>query len=465
MILEEICNSSVYENNAFYLLGLTVDATSRTIRRRQEDLIDGLSEMGAKAWEGEFDKYLLGNVSAPKIDDAKELFDRLKDPEYFVTEMFFWFWPQKRSDDQAVDAIIRGERDAAVRTWYADMGKPGIRGIVARHNLAVALHYYAIDGEKLLRSGTCKAPDYLRMVDQYWRSSFELWENLEEDDGFWDVFAGKVQALNDPRLDEGFVESFRERFPVCFDNINADFMVAYARSKDMKSAKRHFDYMVATMSDVDDVEETMERCFKPMVDKVRVLIGQCGSVKEPKKVLAACRELLKGSEDLVAIFKALVPKGNSYTKEILNEIVAMVDSRLPAYSRETGDYEPCLQITRELLSIAATPLVAGKIQDAIKEWDDLVKQDREMNTCCVCGRYQKGIGKKTVKMYGQLRADPLVYGRVEWNTRTISNVPVCSSCSSKFTPKLARNFTPVKLSLSQGWKFGERPSQREIDAV
>ncbi len=466
MILDEICNARVYDNNAFYVLGLSVDTPSRKIRRRQEDLVEGVALMGEKAWLNEFDKYLLGDCVAPQVEAAKNLFERLKDPEYFATEMFFWFWPQEGQPDPAVEAIVNGERGTAVRLWLADKDKSGERGIIARHNLAVILHFYAIDGENYICShkGDVDA-GFFRAVDQYWKSSFAIWEELVDDDMFWEVFSDRVEKLNDPRLDFKFIDSFRERFPICFDNVNAEFLVAYAHAGKLREAKRHLDYMASTMSDADDIEETMERAFKPMADGVRTLIKQCESVKEPKKILNACREVLKGSQNLVSIFKALVPKGNAYTNGLLNEIVTTIANQLPAYSRETGDYEPCLKITRELLPLASTPLMEDRIRESIGVLEDLVRQDREECTCCVCGRYQKGIGTKTVKLYNNVHADPTRYGRVAWTTRTISNVPVCSSCSLKFEPHHASKFTPVKDSLSQGWKIGDGPTQSEMDAV
>lgn len=464
MILDEICNAKVYDSNAFYVLGLTVDMTSRKIRRRQEDVVEGCALMGDEAWQKEFDRYLLGDSVAPKVEMAKSLFERLKDPEYFATEMFFWFWPQSGQADPAIEAIVNGERDTAVRLWQTDMNKMGERGIVARHNLAIALHFYAIDGENYIRSHESGVDaEYFKAVDQYWKSSFDLWEDIVADDLFWDVFAERVEELNDPRLDGEFIDSFRERFPICFDNINADFLVAYASAGKLSEAKRHFDYMAATMSGADDVAETMERAFKPMVDKVRTLIKQCENTKEPKKILVACRGLLNGSMNLVSIFKKLVPSGNSFTRGVLNEIVTTIDGHLPAYSRETGDYESCLNLTKELLPIAATPLQMEKIQKSIKEWENLVREARERSTCCVCGRYQKNIGTKTVKMYNDVRESPTIPGRIEWLTRTISNVPVCASCSGKYTYEHARKFGPVKESLAEGWKLGDKPSQYEID--
>ena len=104
-----------------------------------------------------------------------------------------------------------------------------------------------------------------------------------------------------------------------------------------------------------------------------------------------------------------------------------------------------------------------KIQKSIKEWENLVREARERSTCCVCGRYQKNIGTKTVKMYNDVRESPTIPGRIEWLTRTISNVPVCASCSEKYTYEHARKFGPVKESLAEGWKLGDKPSQYEID--
>jgi len=471
MVLDEICNAKVYSANAFYVLGLPVNVNSRKIRRREEDLIDGLGSMGGDAWSAEFDKYLLGYHDAPKVDAARTLIERLKsDPEYFATEMFFWFWPQSGGQDPAVDAIMAGERDKAVCCWRADCSKPGARGVIARHNLAVILHLYAVDGEEYIQSTSGEVgADYFKAVDQFWKESFSFWEEIVDADEFWDVYAGRVEELNDPRLDERFIEEFRERLPICFDNINADFMIAYAKAGKTDEAKRHFDYMVSTMSGADDVEETLSRAFKPMSDKVRILIKKCNGVKEPKKVLEACQEVLTSSRPLVSILRALVPDGNAFTNGIINEIVTLIDNRLPAYSRETGDYEPCLRLTKELLAIVATPMMKEKIQKSIKEWEDLVRQAREENTCCVCGKFQKGMSTKPLKLYCDVSADPTMYGRVQWRTRTLQ-VPVCSSCSGKLgvitsLGSYAKKLSIVKQSISEGWKIGEKPSQKELDAV
>jgi hypothetical protein len=57
-----------------------------------------------------------------------------------------------------------------------------------------------------------------------------------------------------------------------------------------------------------------------------------------------------------------------------------------------------------------------------------------------------------------------MYGRYEFRTRTIE-VPVCSSCSWKFQDYHSKSYGPVKQSLSEGWKFGEKPEQSELDKL
>ncbi len=468
MVLEEICNADVYHLNAFYLLGISVDTTSKKIRRRQEDL-DGFSEMGQKSWDKEFDKYLLGNASAPKSDKTRSLSDRLKeDPEFFVTEMFFWFWPLTKTNDPALTAIASGRRDEAVSLWRESMNRTGDVGLIARHNLAIALHYYAIDGEKDLQSHNYgESSEYRSLIDGFWKASFNLWEDLSDDDSFWDLFSERVAQLNDPRLDEVFIDSFREKFPVCFDNINADFLIRYVDADNMSAAKRHLDYITSTMSGLDDVEDTIALAFKPMVDKVRVLIKKCQNAEKPQEVITECEGIVAKSQKLISALQKLVPEGNSFTINILNDIVSTVDNKLPCYSRETGDYKRCLTLTKKLLPIAATPLMKEKITKAIEEWQDLIAKDKEAGTCVVCGKY---IGKKIhleeVKLHRDVRRDPTMYGRYEWRTRTVK-VPVCDSCVKTFKSAnhYASKFSAVDKSILDGWKIGEKPSQSEIDAL
>lgn len=466
MVLDDICNSSVYDANPFYLTCLPITATSREIRRRREDLIDGVSVMGEGALRKEFEKYLLGNCVPPKVREISDSFEKLKNPEYYATVMFFWFWPRNVNRDEAIDFMLAGERDKAVRLWRSDLMKSDERGMIAKHNLAIALHYYAIDGEKhLIEMKGDGVQQYLSIVNGYWQSAFAIWDELYNDDFFWDVYAGLLAKLNDPRLGDKFLLEFRARFPIAFDNINASFLLEYAQKGRLDDAKRHFNYMVSTMSGDDDIDETLERALKPLKDKVSVLIKRCQNESKPSQVFIECKKLLEESKGFVALLKYLIPKGNNYTNSIFNEIVSTIDRRLPVYSRETSDFESCLKLEKELLDIVASPLQREKILEAIKEWEELVKRKRAANTCCVCGKWLKDIGRRSVDLHRDVRRDPFDRNRIVWSIRTFENVPVCSGCDHLFKQENAVSYPPVKDAIDDGWVFGDKPTEMERFSV
>lgn len=475
MVLEDICNADVYHKNAFYLLGLNVNAAPRKIRRRHEDLMDGALAMGESAWNSAFDKYLLGRLSAPSSEDVEGLFEKLKDPEFYATELFFWFWPQDEENDIALAYIEKGERDAAIRIWMKDVNREGEVGIIARHNLAVALHYYAIDGEKMLMELATSKREVdsiddeealCQLVDNYWKAAFKFWDELVDDYDFWELYSQKVYDLNDPRLDDIFIEDFRSKFAICFDGINASFLVDYVCADHMFQAKRHLEYMISTMSDEDDIGETLENAFQPMAEKVKILIRKCDAISDHQLVVSACEDLLKGSAQYVKALTTLFPKESLYAKNAINDIVTAIENKLPLYGRETGDYKTCLDITRRLLKMAATPMKAERIKKTIEQLEILVKKEREKGTCIVCGKFiGRNISTKEVKLYSDLKLDPSNPNRYVYQTLSI-HVPVCSICSIVgFKEGDAKKFSQVKDAVAEGWKIGAKPTQAEIDRL
>ena len=89
-MLDRVCNSKVYHQNAYYLLGLVVGMSGRKVKRRIEDL-QSAGEMGAADWVYAYDRFLLGSVVAPDKELFDDLVERMKDPEFALTQAFFWF--------------------------------------------------------------------------------------------------------------------------------------------------------------------------------------------------------------------------------------------------------------------------------------------------------------------------------------------------------------------------------------
>lgn len=466
MLLNTICNSKVYHENTYYLLGLQVGMTGRKMKRRIEDL-ETANEMGEADWTRAYDQFLLGSASAPSKERFDELAERIKDPEFAVTEAFFWFWPTNESSDPALEAIANGDRASAANIWRGLAKKSSREATIARHNLAILLHYYAIDAENQYLAGRVvkSEKDFLVCLDRFWHSAFEYWEALVDDDDFWDAFADRVKAVDDPRLGSSFVEEFRRQFPISFDNINADFMVAYARSGKFEDAKRHFKYMCETMSDSDDVDETLKSAFKPQIDKLNLQIKHCKESKNDADGLKDVQSVLNASKDLFKIFEFLLPPKNRMYVDLRNDI-ASCRTRLILYVKKSEDFEGALLVSKDLLGLAIAEGLKSEIRKDIAWFEDVINKRREADTCWYCKTYRKGTPKRAVKMYADVLPDPDradVLG-VKYSIRTIQ-VPVCSKCSSKFSEWNVHEYPPIKRSLADGWKVGSGPSDAEIQAV
>ena len=465
MLLDQLCNSKVYHQNAYYLLGLSVGMTGRKIKRRIEDL-QGASEMGTSDWERAYDKFLLGTVVAPSKELFDDLAERMKDPEFALTEAFFWFWPFGDGVDTAIAAISEGDRTTAFECWRRLSTKSTKESVIARHNLAILFHFYAIDAENQRLSCVANTGTsiYLNIIDKYWRTAFSYWEDLVDDDDFWDVFAIQVKDIDDPRLGPNFVEEFRRQFPVSFDNINADFLIDYARAGKLDEAKRHFVYMTETMSGSDDVDETLRSAFKPQVDKLQLLIRNCRESKVEKDGLKDVQLVLDGSKRLFQIFRFLLPPENRMSKDLMNDVAKVCHDRLPSYANTTEDFEGARVIEKQLLTLATATRLKNAIETAIKQLDEIIKNRRNADTCWYCKTYKKNTPKKVVKMYGDLAPDLAQFGRVTYSTNQI-RVPVCSNCNYRFSNSSIRDYPPIKRLLAAGWKIGEIPTNAEIDAV
>lgn len=465
MLLNNLCNSQVYHQNAFYLLGINVNMSGRQLKRRIED-IRSAGEMGEVEWNREYDSITLGSQVAPPRELFDELIERIKDPEYFITESFFWFWPVEDGGDVAIEAISKGNREKAYNAWRELSNKSTVSALVAKHNLAVLFHYYAIDAENQRLQGYdgTDSKIYADIVDRYWRTSFSYWEMLVDDDEFWDVFADRVRAIDDPRLGQDFIADFRVQFPISFDNINADYLVAYAKAGRFEDARRHFVYMTETMSGSDDVDETLNAAFKPQIDKLQIQIRHCRDSKVAEDGLKDVQAVLEGSKELFRIFGFLLPPENRMRRDLMNDVAKTCHGRLPSYANKTDDFESALLVERDLLPLASTSSLQNAIKDAISKLEEIVKDKRDADTCWYCKTYRKGTPKRTVKLYGNVTPDFSQIGRVTYSTRQI-HVLVCDNCNYRFTTMTCKDYPPIKMSLDNGWKLGDGPSDAEIDAV
>ncbi len=127
------CTQFVYAHNAFRITGLFVDASTRDLKRRVDDL-----KAAAENNDDEDEHtHAFALQPTPTIDKIREAAQRLQEPELRVIEEFFWFWPldwEHDGSDEALMALRNGNKDAAFKIWSEAMDddiEPD--SIVAKH--------------------------------------------------------------------------------------------------------------------------------------------------------------------------------------------------------------------------------------------------------------------------------------------------------------------------------------------
>lgn len=469
-ILSLMCNEGVYRRNAFHILGLQTNASARDIRHRKEDL-DSANELGRQSWSKEFSHWLSAS-EIPSYPQVSEAFEFIEDPANRVVSEFFWVWPTGEKDS-AVKDFLAGRRDVAIKAWLDDSRSYGRRRSVALHNLAVVYHALAIEGELATISGVIDLAESCKTIE-YWRKCFAYWEEIADDDDFWDLYEQRMRELDDPRLTSGFIRRIRQEFPIAFDDINARIAFLYAKQGNQRDARRHVEYMKKTMSDIDDVTQSLDKLFEPLENQIaRVVTGCRARVAKNAEEGASCvEEVLDASADIVMAAEYLLDITNARRQRILSDIFESCNSFLVAFGNQTKKWDICLRLNNRLMPLACTQALQDRVTQNQKIIQENFDQQKLDSICAGCGRRdgQKRliggvvrVGKQKVKLYGNVRRNYESFGGVTYSTLEI-DVPCCDKCKPLKREQLLESKALSRV-IQEGFSIGNEPTKSVMRKV
>lgn len=434
--MTDYCNAKVYATNPFHILGLSAFANGREIRRRKEDL-DSACAMGASSWKDEF-KHLLGNTPVPGVDTVAAAFRRIENPQQRIVDEFFWFWPIEGRDDEAFDALSEGKKTTAEKIWKREEKSGNIRrAVIAKHNLAVYNHFYAIDSEwQFIESGSDKDGDavaYTAMLG-YWKDALVRWEDLADDEDFWDVVKERVPAIGDNRLTTGYIRRMRDEFPVAFDRINGDLAVEYAKLPNHhEDTERHLQYMNESHQGLDDVQATLDAIFDPIKREVDLLIREANRVRNatPHSALSAARTLLKNTEGVRKMADEMLGSDSEIRTKIYDKIASECNFCQVAYGNKTKQWEECMKFLKDVIPLACDDELKDVMNKNLKVVTENFEDYKRDNYCWFCQQHlaDPSLAIK-IKMYGDVQIQTQMFSsqyRATWRNITVS-VPRCKCC-------------------------------------
>ena len=434
--MTDVCNAKVYAMNPFHLLGLSPFSNSKSIRRRKEDF-ESAEAMGTTGWKDEF-KHLLGNTQVPSPEMVAAAFRRIEDPQQRLVDEFFWFWPIDERDDEALDALQEGKKTVAEKLWKkVEKSRDIRRAVIAKHNVAVYYHFYAIDCEwQFIENdmGEADSPDDHAKMCKYWDAALERWEDLADDEDFWDVVKERVAVINDKRLTTGFIRRMRDEFPVACDRINGDLAVEYAKLPGKHAeTERHLRNMNESHQGLDDVDATLDAIFDPIEREVDLLTRESIRVRNatPHSALSAARTLLQNTEGIRKMADEMLGKDHSKRRKIFDKIASECNFCQVAYGTKTKQWEECLKFIEEVIPLACDEELIGVLNDNLKIVTQNFEDYKRDNYCWFCQKHPADPKLAVeIKMYGDVQIQTQMFSsqyRATWRNITVA-VPRCRCC-------------------------------------
>ncbi len=468
-ILSQICNEGVYRTNAFHMLGLPTDASTKAIRRRKEDF-DSAKELGAESWEREFPHWL-GRLNTPTYQQVADAVTAIEDPRNRMIAELFWVWAIE-DHPAAMEAFLSGHRDKALELWQSLAQSYERNRVIALHNLAVVYHALAIEEELSIIEGKVR-PLNKGLVEEYWQKSLSYWKELVDNDDFWGLYEGRMREFDDPRLTSGFIYRIRQELILALSNINAQLALLYIQQGSVSDAQRLVGYMY-TLCTSDEKVQVLETSLQSQEKHIENIIHGCQKkVKEDPAQGAACvEEILGASSNVVRAAECFFDAENSCRLRILSDIFEACNAILVAYGNKTENWYVCLKLNKRLLPLACTPELHKRAESNQQAIQQNLDSQIEDSICTVCGkkdgqkRFWGGvvrIHKQPVKLYGDVQRNYKSFGCVSYSTIEIG-VPCCDKCKPLTDEQLLAS-KQLAGALKKGYHIGEKPSQRSMRKV
>lgn len=375
--LLDVCTPQLFLQNTFRISGIPVDASTRDIKHRMDDL-KAAAEMGDLKNEL---THAFALDPTPGLDQIREAAQRIQDPEHRIIDEFFWFWPYEsgKSDiDPALRALRRCDYGSAFKIWSEALSdNHATRSTVAKHNLAVMCHIKALDSEQNALKSNLSA-EQLSMISEDWRTCFKWWEELVDDETLWSLVADRIRMIDDQRLTTGFARRMRATLPEAMNKINALLAIDFAECDKVPQVTNHINYMKEAHQGKDNIQKTLSLVTKPHKERVTSAVKNATSIaeKKPAQAAKAAFELLQAISEPLKVIQIILPPEDHERIDICDTAAEACLTCQIAYARESEDWTTSL----EILDAASKYAASQETKDRLAENRSNVAAKKHLGT-------------------------------------------------------------------------------------
>jgi len=464
-VLLKAATPELYRDNAFRVLGLPTTVTAREIERHRKQL-KMIAKLGMDSHEQRYGYLPL--IPSPDEESIQHAIERLRDPEKRLVDEFFWFWPTKTKPacNEALDLLSANRANEALDILKRN--KEHDKSGRTAHNLAVLYHAHALDFEHKYATERFTKEE-LETCGHWWKGAYQEWRELLDNETFWSQVTARIRELDDPRLTTGIARRIHNSLPKAIFQINSLLAVRAAETNDEATCNYHIQLAKEFGFGKKLFNDIMHEAVTAISDRINI---RCESVahktkEDPKNANNVARNLLTETRSLLKAIDMLIPK-DSLKREHLHDVVAEAGrSCAVVYGKETANLDECLEISREILQVAASKSLRKLIEHDIDTIGKIVeskeqqkKQEEEYKksvsgnnvyevtvpgskvavpplcTCCL-----KGADSKQSVSYSW--TEQKTFSKVE---RSMSlNFPICGECEKHQSELSTKRFLLIIL--------------------
>lgn len=348
---------TLYQSNAFRLLGLEVDSEAFEISRRVQKI-----EM-VQRFGGQNDHSgILPLPALPSVSLLRDARQRLGNPESRLIEEFFWFWPQEprgSKNDTALQAMLRGDLGSATDTWLHRAKK--VSDTCAIHNLAILFHTQALDSLNT-QSANGNVPEAI------WIRAWKYWRMLTEYDPFWGRLATRIEELDDPRFSASTCDQIRRSLPSAILQIDLALAISAAEADQFARATEHLKIARESGFPPETIRQRTEQSLSYIRTRIDNLCADAEAkvseqVDDAPKVIG---NLVTEAKPQLEILNYLVGGGNRLRDAVHDHLAQTSRGILIAFGNKTEDWTTCEQLFAVVRPLAVSESLRRQIADDVE---------------------------------------------------------------------------------------------------
>ena len=272
-----IIDENIYRTNGFRILGLDITSSNTKIENRIAQIDFYRSTKNFKDYEplkGAFDKsetdFLMPVRPEPSYNEYQNAKNRLYDVERRFIDELFWFWPETldgQLDEEIVKYLSQNKYGKAIKYWE-DTSDTNSLDVTSMHNLSILHHMRALDGF-FEGKGNKDLFNDLEL-------SLNYWYQLLNSDNFRGYVKERADSVNDPRLNDDFIDEIFAGLPESLLNINYIYIKEYLSTE--KIGKRRQDYIYRHIECIKNSpfdKAIIARFSSKIIDEFEKTIKEC----------------------------------------------------------------------------------------------------------------------------------------------------------------------------------------------